>query len=117
MRNVERGFLMCADRYQFDSGMCTIEKGYAQVDTSQDAWYYGTWANPFERKVVTYAEGDVIIVTLDTDKEFVQEIKDIAEWHKKDGYKICIDCGFGTSDDSKRLFERFKTLGLGKYLH
>ena len=34
------------DRYVYDFGLCTYEKGWAQVDTAQDASYFGTWANP-----------------------------------------------------------------------
>ena len=46
------------DRYIFDFKLCTTGKGWAQVDTEQDASYFGTWANPFELKVVSYTEGD-----------------------------------------------------------
>ena len=46
------------DRYSFDFKLCTPKNGWAQVDTSQDASYFGTWANPFERKTVSYCEGD-----------------------------------------------------------
>ena len=30
------------DVYEF--GLCSYEKGWAQVDTAQDASYFGTWA-------------------------------------------------------------------------
>ena len=31
------------DRYTYDFGLCSFEKGWAQVDTAQDASYFGTW--------------------------------------------------------------------------
>ena len=34
------------DRYTYDFGLCTYEKGWAQVDTAKDASYFGTWASP-----------------------------------------------------------------------
>ena len=34
------------DRYVYDFGLCSYENGWAQVDTAQDASYFGTWANP-----------------------------------------------------------------------
>ena len=39
-----------SDRYQFDSGECSAANGYAQIDTGQDAWYFGQWANPHDLK-------------------------------------------------------------------
>ena len=32
-------FLMNADRYQFDFGECSASNGFAQIDTTEDAWY------------------------------------------------------------------------------
>lgn len=34
------------DRYVYDFGKCSYAKGWAQVDTRQDASYYGTWDEP-----------------------------------------------------------------------
>ncbi len=31
-----------ADRYTYDFGLCSYENGWAQVDTAQDASYFGT---------------------------------------------------------------------------
>jgi hypothetical protein len=35
-----------ADRYLYDFGLCSNASSWAQVDTAQDASYFGTWANP-----------------------------------------------------------------------
>ena len=35
-----------ADRYKYDFDVCHFGKGWAQIDTSEDAYYYGQWANP-----------------------------------------------------------------------
>lgn len=99
-------FLPYHDRYQFDSQLCP--KGYAQVDTDQDASYFGIWANPALRKIVTFCEGDVSIVDAGTDVEFVKKIKSMNGFYG--GIKI--DPGF--SGELKKSFER---IGLSDMLH
>jgi hypothetical protein len=101
------------DRYAFDFKLCTIGKGWAQVDTSQDASYFGTWANPFELKIVNYCEGDIFIQTADNIAEFKEEIHKIKDWNEENGHKFHgIDPGF-----NERLQKRFEQIGLSEYLH
>jgi hypothetical protein len=40
-----------ADRYLYDFKLLTSGKGWAQLDTRQDASYYGTWINPTKRQI------------------------------------------------------------------
>jgi len=102
-----------ADRYFFDFGMCAPAKGFAQVDTEQDAAYYGTWANPFTLSIVSYCEGDVCISTADNTDEFVDEIRKIKDWNEKGGWRFGgIDPGF-----NDKLRYRFIELGLSDLLH
>ena len=49
------------DRYTYDFGSCCYEKGWAQVDTAQDASYFGTWANPTRLMIFSYCEGDTTL--------------------------------------------------------
>ena len=102
-----------SDRYQFDFGCCSSNKGYAQIDTSQDASYFGTWANPFELIVVTYCEGDVTIQHCDNNKEFATCIESIKAWNE------CNDHEFKGIDAFCRddMIERFTELNLGELLH
>ena len=100
-------------RYVFDGGRCSTANGYAQVDTRQDASYFGTWASPFERTIVCYAEGDVIVQTADTDAEFVAAVRELARWNDQHGWgPLKIDALFNT-----RLTEAFTAMGLGDLLH
>ena len=64
-KKIERNFHP-SDRYVFDFGACSIERGWAQLDTGQDASYFGTWLNPTKRQTFNYCEGDVTLVTVDT---------------------------------------------------
>ena len=108
----QREFLP-TDRYVFDFKLCTTGKGWAQVDTEQDASYYGTWANPFELKVVSYTEGDITIRKADNEAEFVKEIQDIKQWNIEQGWNFYgIDPGF-----NEQLQNKFRDIGLSDYLH
>lgn len=112
MKTVKK-FIPGIDRYHFDFGACTSVKGYAQVDTEQDASYYGTWANPFELRVVSYAEGDIHTSTAENVEEFVSEIREIKRWNDEQGWAFLgIDPGF-----NEELANRFLEIGLGDLLH
>lgn len=100
------------DRYFFDTKMCAIQKGYAQIDTTQDAPYFGTWANPKKLEIVTYAEGDVTILQAENEKEFTEQIIRMAEWNIENGFTFGID-----DMDSNDMKTRFVRLGLEKYLY
>ena len=102
-----------ADRYIFDFRHCSIKKGFAQVDTSQDASYFGMWANPERLMIVGYAEGDVTIQTADNVNEFVEEIRSIKKWNIENGYRFLgIDPGL-----NDRLAERFNDIGLSDMVY
>ena len=108
-----RSSLEYGDRYVFDFDTCTTHNGFAQVDTEQDAWYYGTWANPFTRQIVSYCEGDVTVQQCESPQEFVAEIRKIKQWNEDSGFRfIGIDPGFNSN-----LQKKFVALGLLDLLH
>jgi hypothetical protein len=85
-----------------------VSKGFAQVDTNQDAWYFGTWANPKTLRVVQYCEGDLSIYDCETPEEFVSWLTEMAAAEYFKG----ID---GMLNDE--LIKGFQALGLGRLLH
>jgi hypothetical protein len=102
-----------ASRYVYDFGLCSTKNGFAQIDTSQDASYFGMWANPDRLMIVNYCEGDVTVQTADTPQEFIEEIRKIEAWHNKVGQRfIGIDPGF-----NEALAAKFCDLGLSDLLH
>jgi hypothetical protein len=102
-----------ADRYTYDFGACSYANGFAQVDTSQDASYFGTWCSPSRLMVVSYCEGDVTIKTAETPEEFAAELRAIDAWNVEHGHgRALIDPGFG--EDMKAAFV---ALGLADLLH
>ena len=101
------------DRYRYDVGLCSTKNGFAQIDTSQDAWYFGTWANPERLMIVCYCEGDVTIQTADTPAEFVAELHKLKQWNEENGHRfIGIDPGF-----NEVLKKGFCDIGLADMLH
>ncbi len=100
------------DRYVFDFDICAISKGWAQVDTSQDASYFGTWANPKSLEVVSYTEGDIVSKKCDNKQEFIDELNSIKKWNNENGYSFAIDPGLQCD-----IEKEFINLGLSHLLH
>ena len=102
-----------ADRYVYDFGICSSKNGFAQVDTDQDASYYGTWASPKKLAIVCYCEGDVTTTICDNTDEFVSQIEELKKWNDESGHNFKgIDPGFNVD-----LKQSFISIGLEKYLH
>ena len=72
---IHRGFIMNGDRYIFDFEYCSKKTGFQQYDTTQDAWYFGTWVNIKELSTVTYAEGDVTVKLLKDAQAMKEELE------------------------------------------
>jgi len=101
-----------SDRYRYDFGLCSVSNGFAQIDTSQDAHYYGNWTNPEKRITFSYVEGDCTTTECESDQEYVEHIHDFAKWSTEMGYGFKLDPGLGPEIKAK-----FVALGLDEYLH
>lgn len=106
------GFQAMGDRYAFDFRMCTAAKGWAQLDTRQDASYYGQWINPTTREYCSYVEGDLCHIQYESDAEMVTELRKTIQWHQEREYFLGIDgmCNAG-------IIDAFTRLGLAEFLH
>jgi hypothetical protein len=102
-----------ADRYRYDFKYCTVKNGFAQIDTSQDASYFGTWASPERLVIFNYCEGDCTTQTAVTPEEFTEAIRELKTWNEEYGHEFLgIDCGLSTT-----LEKQFQDIGLGDLLH
>lgn len=102
-----------ADRYRYDFGPCSYENGFAQVDTAQDASYYGTWANPSTLVIFSYCEGDTTHTQCESPDEFAAELRRIDAWNVENGHGPArIDPGL--NPEMKEAFER---IGVADLLH
>ena len=74
---------------------------------------FGTWCSPASRTIVTFCEGDLTTTVCDTDAQFSEQLRELAEWNAERGYgPMKIDPGF--SDELRRAFEK---LGVADLLH
>ena len=105
-------YFLQADRYRWDFKICNTSMGWAQLDTHQDASYFGTWAHPRSYKIVSYTEGDVVETKCDTVEEFCQEIQDIYDFNKEMGGFMKIDPGL-----NPHMINRWIGIGLDKFFH
>ena len=97
-------------RYIFDN---RLPSDYAQLDTSEDASWYGNWASAQRLAFISYAEGDCCITTCDSEEEFVSEFTRFKEFCDRVGYDFKgIDPGL--DPDHKAEWER---VGLGSFLY
>lgn len=110
---MERSFDGMGERYQFDFSECSYDKGWCQIDTEQDAPYYGNWCNPITLEITTFCEGDITRQQAESVAEFVEAIDGIATWNDENGWKP-IRIGPGSDIEMKA---KLLGLGLGKYLH
>ncbi len=101
------------DRYRYDFNICTPSNGFAQIDTSQDASYYGTWANPFTFVIYNYCEGDITKTICEDAKEFAAELRKTKKWEEeRNEGKFFIDCLC-----VDRIEKEFRNHGLGDLFH
>lgn len=107
-------FKPMTDRYEFDFGAFSYANGWLQVDTKQDASYFGTWTHPGERKIACYCEGDFDVTACADDAEYAQQVRELADWNKQGGRWLGIDIGLR---DREAMQARFDALGLGDLTH
>jgi len=107
---IDRTF-MPSDRYAYDWTLKSAD-GWAQIDTTQDASYYGTWTNPFTREFVNYCEGDITKAKSDTDEEYVFHLREHIKWNQDNDYFVGIDPMMSPS-----LTTRLQELGLADCFH
>ena len=101
------------DRYIYDFGLCSYEKGWVQVDTAQDACYFETWANPTRLLISSYCEGDTTLKEAASPEEFAAELREVDAWNRAHGYgQARIDPGFDPA-----MMAASEGLGLAGMLH
>jgi hypothetical protein len=91
MATIRRNNICMTDRYQFDFKTCTPARGWAQLDTRQDASYYGNWINPSTFELFSYCEGDITHTQCSDADDFKQSLRECIEWHREREYFIGID--------------------------
>ena len=71
----------------FDFGRCCINLGWAQVDTIQNASYFGIGTHPDQRIILQYAEGDIIEDCYgNNDASCAQALRGLHAWYLERSY-------------------------------
>ena len=110
--SIEHDFTIDGSRYQYDNG---LPRDFAQLDTSQDASYYGNWASAKRLILFSYCEGDCTTTKCDTPEEFRQELKKFQDFCARVGYKFHgIDPGWIHTPE---ILQPWEAVGLSHLIH
>ena len=98
-------------RSDIDNALLQGKSTWGQVETGADAAWWGIWAEPFQRIIVTYAEGDVDQVTCANDREFEGELREVQRFAlEHNSWK-------GIDTNSEPTARRFADAGLSDLLY
>lgn len=104
-------YFLPVNRYYFDNKL-HVADGWSQIDTAQDAYYFGIWANPITLEYFSYAEGDCTEIAFGNNEEFISYIKYTKQWSVEAGYGFQID---GMCNEL--IINCWKSLGFERDLH
>lgn len=90
---ITRGSDRDNERYYYDCGPCSLAKGWAQIDTDQDAYYFGAWANPVELKIFTFSEGDTAMAEYPDTSSFAAALRQWLASCSQLGRRYMVDPG------------------------
>ena len=80
--NLVKGYITSiGSRYIFDFNYFTRDSGWKQFDTEKDAGYFGIWVHEKDRRIVTYAEGDLTEVIRSYQEGFATEIQSMVAFY------------------------------------
>lgn len=99
-------------RYIYDFKLFEQKNGWTQLDTKNDAEYYGNWANPFKLIIFSYVEGDCSLTQCENEEEFIAEVREMEKSMNRLQYGLAIDAMM-----NKEAEEKWKSLGFGDLLY
>lgn len=101
---------VAVDRYMFDH---QLPSDYAQLDTSEDASWYGNWASAQRLTFLSYCEGDCTLTRCETVEEFKDEFQSFLDFCDRVGYQFNgIDPGWLSPNK-----DQWQKIGLNEFLH
>jgi len=95
-------------RYAWDEGLDYNE--WCQLDTRQDASYYGHWINPFRLTFIGFAEGDITEVLCASESGFRSYLRNFFSFQQEMGYDSWIDMMCNNEQEKLVIFDR---IGMG----
>jgi hypothetical protein len=83
-------------------------KQWIQMDTSQDASYYGNWCNPHLKATISYCEGDICVTLANTDENFLKVILGTRKWNFDNGWTFSLDAGFNPNKETMEFIKKYE---------
>lgn len=111
MSTLLRGFDLHGSRYDYDEKR-TAANGWVQIDTCQDAPYFGIWAHAANRRIATFCEGDLMVEICDDDADFQKSLQACLAFYDRDGRPTKIDAAF-----SEPVAAPYHALGFSDRIH
>lgn len=109
---ITRDFEIDGSRYAYDGA---LPRDFAQLDTSEDASWYGNWASAKRLALFSYCEGDTTLTQCETVEEFRQELEKFQAFCERVGYQFKgIDPGWVHSPE---ILQPWQDAGLGHLIH
>ena len=109
---ITRGTDHDGNRYDYDSA---LPRDFAQLDTSEDASWYGNWASAKRLKLFSYCEGDTTLTVCETVEEFRQQLEEFQAFCARIGYEFRgIDPGWVHTEE---ILQPWRDAGLSHLIH
>ena len=67
----------------FNAEEFSLEDDWLDVHRWGDGGYRVVWVSPKQRSTFTYCEGDLTLVTCDTDEAFIEELRDAEKFYSE----------------------------------
>lgn len=117
MTTITRTFAEDGSRYEIDCGPCSPDRGFCQVDTDQDASWFGIWTNPQTMVIASYMEGDITVeratCPFDYRRALVNTLTAYRHPNPDRGHAM-VDLGLFRRAE---MLDAFVSLGLASYVH
>ena len=117
MSIITRAFAEDGSRYEIDLGVCSYFNGFCQIDTNEDASWFGLWTNPEQMVVASYIEGDIAVERGENPADYrAALVRTLLSYghSNPDRKHAMIDLGISRRAEFR---DRFTELGLASYLY
>ena len=89
------------DRYAFDFALMPTRQ-WAQVDTTDDASYYGIWTCPAQRRIISFTEGDITDTRCASNAAYLAELEKHYQFHLRQSSWKGIDAPYPEVENALR---------------
>ena len=81
--SISREFFLNRDRFYYDCRLIFEGSNWRRVRTENDCGFFGIWINPVRRQILTWCEGDQILVTAPTNEVWMQKMDELKSFYEE----------------------------------